>query len=239
MSTYTIGQVAERTGFSASALRYYEELGLLVPSTRTDAGYRVYDEGALARLAFIARAKQLGCSLDEITDLLRIWDGEECGAVQRRFHELVTEKIRATEEQIAARFGFAAQLRVAAARLDSPPIDGPCDAACACFAATSARGDASPLCCTLPPDAMPARFDEWNALLRHVRTREDSPGSHVRIEFDDAIDVAELARVVALEQQCCRFFSFVLTIDARGVALEIDAPEDASDAVRALFGAEE
>jgi DNA-binding transcriptional MerR regulator len=75
-------------------LRYYEDLGLVAPSARTKAGYRVYDDQALTRLAFIARAKQLGCSLDEVTDLLRIWDGEQCGPVQRRFHELVTEKSR-------------------------------------------------------------------------------------------------------------------------------------------------
>ena len=101
VSTFTIGQIAERTGFTASALRYYEELALVVPTQRTAAGYRVYDDDALSRLAFIARAKHLGCSLDEITDLVGIWDGERCDPVQRRFHELVTEKIRSTQTQIA------------------------------------------------------------------------------------------------------------------------------------------
>ena len=234
MTTYSIGEVAERTGFSASALRYYEELGLLVPSTRTDAGYRVYDDQALGRLAFIARAKQLGCSLDEITDLLRIWDGEQCGAVQRRFHELVTEKIRATRVQVAELLAFTAQLEAAAARLDQPPIDGPCDSDCACFAANAADGP-GPIMCTLPPDAMPARRDEWNALLGQVRTRSGSPAGRIRLGFDEAIDIAELARVVALEQRCCGFFSFALTIDARGVSLEIDAPEAASEFVRDLL----
>jgi MerR family transcriptional regulator, copper efflux regulator len=235
MSTYSIGQVAERTGFSASTLRYYEELGLLVPATRTDAGYRRYDDEALGRLAFIARAKQLGCSLDEITDLLRVWDGDECGAVQRRFHELVTEKIRATQDQVAELLAFTAQLRMAAARLDSPPIDGPCEAACACFASVGVGECEPPVMCSLPPDAVPARVEEWNELLRHVRARSELGGGRLRLEFDDAIDVAELASVVALEQQCCRFFTFALTIDARGVALEVDAPEAASDDVRALF----
>jgi DNA-binding transcriptional MerR regulator len=235
MSTYSIGQVAERTGFSASALRYYEELGLLVPATRTDAGYRRYDDEALGRLAFIARAKQLGCSLDQITDLLRVWDGDECGAVQRRFHELVTEKIRATQDQIEELVAFTAQLRMAAARLDRPPIDGACDAGCACFGSADIADAEEPVVCSLPPDAMPARIEEWNALLRHMRTRTELPGGRFRLEFDDAIDVAQLADTVALEQQCCRFFSFALTIDTRGIALEVDAPEAASAAVRALF----
>ena len=85
MSTYTIGETARRSGFSASALRYYEDIGLVDPSGRTDSGYRLYDDEALGRLAFIARAKQLGCSLEEITDLVGIWDGQRCGPVQHRF----------------------------------------------------------------------------------------------------------------------------------------------------------
>jgi MerR family copper efflux transcriptional regulator len=132
-STYTIGQVAERSGFSASALRYYEGIGLVEPSTRTGAGYRVYDDGSLARLAFIARAKQLGCTLEEITDLVGIWDGERCGPVQRRFHDLVTDKLADTERQIAELTVLRDELRHAATQLDTPPTDGPCSAECACM----------------------------------------------------------------------------------------------------------
>lgn len=64
MSAYTIGEVADRSGFSVSALRYYEGIGLVAPSARTDCGYRVFDDAALLQLAFIARAKRLGCSLE-------------------------------------------------------------------------------------------------------------------------------------------------------------------------------
>jgi DNA-binding transcriptional MerR regulator len=49
------------------------------PATRTDAGYRLYDDDTLARLAFISRAKQLGCSLEEITDLVDLWDVSGAG----------------------------------------------------------------------------------------------------------------------------------------------------------------
>ena len=52
--TYTIGEIAGRSGFTASALRYYEGIGLLEPATRTEAGYRLYDDQALSRLAFSA-----------------------------------------------------------------------------------------------------------------------------------------------------------------------------------------
>lgn len=134
MSTYTIGQVAERSGFTASALRYYEDIGLLAPATRTEAGYRLYDDVGLSRLAFVARAKQLGCNLEEITDLLAVWDGE-CAPVQRRFHQLVTDKIAAAERQMAELATFTDQLRVAATQLAAPAVDGPCDGSCACVTA--------------------------------------------------------------------------------------------------------
>ena len=76
VSTYTIGETAKRSGFSASALRFYEDIGLVDPTTRSEGGYRLYDDASLVRLAFIARAKQLGCSLEEVTDLVEIWDGQ-------------------------------------------------------------------------------------------------------------------------------------------------------------------
>ena len=134
VGTYTIGEVAQRSGFRASALRYYEGIGLVEPATRTDAGYRLYDDRTLTRLRFITRAKQLGCSLDEIVDLVGIWDGERCGPVQRRFHELVTDKLAETQRRIAELSALRDQLREAAARLTGPAVDGPCDERCACAA---------------------------------------------------------------------------------------------------------
>ena len=133
VSTSTIGEVADRTGFATSALRYYEGIGLVLPSSRTAAGYRIYDDHALDRLAFIARAKQLGCSLDEITDLVDIWDGNRCGPVQRTFHDLVTTKLADAERQIAELTALADQLRFAATQLSGPAVDGPRDATCACL----------------------------------------------------------------------------------------------------------
>lgn len=58
-----IRNVANRSGFSAPTLRYYEEIGLIPPPVRTSAGYACNDDSTLDRLSFIGRAKQLGCSL--------------------------------------------------------------------------------------------------------------------------------------------------------------------------------
>ena len=134
VSTYTIGEAAGRSGFSASALRYYERIGLVEPSQRTAARYRLYDDDDLARLAFIARAKQLGCTLEEIDDLVGVWDGQQCGPVQKRFHDLVTAKLADAQRQIAELSALSEQLRQAAARLAGPALDGPCDEGCACLA---------------------------------------------------------------------------------------------------------
>ena len=73
----TIGQLAKRTGLRTSALRYYEEQGLLTPVTRTAAGYRLYDEHAEQIVRFIGRAQRLGFSLEEIYQLLQGLQGDK------------------------------------------------------------------------------------------------------------------------------------------------------------------
>ena len=66
MTGLQISELARRTGFPPTTLRYYETLGLLPRPGRTAAGYRVYDDRAEERLAFIARAKAMGLGLEEI-----------------------------------------------------------------------------------------------------------------------------------------------------------------------------
>jgi MerR family redox-sensitive transcriptional activator SoxR len=61
----TIGEVAERSGVAASALRFYEDQGL-IRSERTDSGHRRYPRGVIRRVAFIVFAQKVGLSLDEI-----------------------------------------------------------------------------------------------------------------------------------------------------------------------------
>jgi len=240
VSTYTIGEVAGRSGFTASALRYYEGIGLLSPSARTDAGYRLYDDRVLARLAFIARAKRLGCSLEEVSDLVEMWDGERCGPVQRRFHDLVTDKIAASEGQVADLMAFAAQLAGAAAQLAGVAVDGPCGENCACV--TEATGDAAPpaappIACSLDAGSRPDRLAEWRTVLAHTTSRAATADGGLRLELHDDVPLEEVARLAAAEQRCCPFFSFAITADQRGAALEVRAPDGATDVVASLFGA--
>ncbi|MFJ8923786.1 MerR family transcriptional regulator [Streptomyces sp. NPDC102415] len=76
-----ISQLAERSGVPATTLRFYEGAGLL-PADRTPAGYRVYGEDAVERLAFIGAAKHLGLSLEEIGELLGVWEAGACRDVK-------------------------------------------------------------------------------------------------------------------------------------------------------------
>ena len=69
---FTIGKLARQADVSADTVRYYEQQGLLLPATRTAAGYRLYDGRALRRLHFVRRAQQAGFSLAEIGELLAL-----------------------------------------------------------------------------------------------------------------------------------------------------------------------
>ncbi len=73
----TIGQLAKQVGVRTSTLRYYEDEGLLFPTRRTEAGYRLYDEQAEQTLYFIQRAQRLGFSLSDIGTLLEGWQNND------------------------------------------------------------------------------------------------------------------------------------------------------------------
>lgn len=256
-TTFQIAEVAQRSGFSPATLRYYEDIGLLAPASRTDAGYRLYDETSLERLRFIARAKQLGCSLDEIAELTTVWEGGRCANVQERLRATVDAKITDARTQITELTTLTADLQRAASILSTAPVDGPCDDTCGCTTDTGATatstttipllpktdattiGDETPgevpIACTLGAGEMQTRVDEWNALLQNVTARQ-ALHDGLRLELRPDSDVTEIARLAAAEQGCCRFFDFALVIDRRGIALEVHAPPDGQPVLTGLFG---
>lgn len=69
-SVWRVGELAEQAGISVRALHHYDEIGLLAPSRRSDAGYRLYTPDDIARLQQIRLLQGLGFSLSEIKDLL-------------------------------------------------------------------------------------------------------------------------------------------------------------------------
>ncbi|MBV9229852.1 MAG: heavy metal-responsive transcriptional regulator [Chloroflexi bacterium] len=82
MESLSIGQVARRAGVSIDTIRFYERQGILEKPSRRDSGYRQYSEEVVRRLHFIQRAKQLGFSLKEITDLLALRVDEQTSCEQ-------------------------------------------------------------------------------------------------------------------------------------------------------------
>jgi MerR family Zn(II)-responsive transcriptional regulator of zntA len=80
-----IGELSKNTGFKVETLRYYEKLNLLAPTSRTESGYREYNDESLKQLMFIKQAKYVGFSLSEISELLTLRverDQHSCGDVK-------------------------------------------------------------------------------------------------------------------------------------------------------------
>lgn len=67
-----IGELAQRVGVNPKTIRYYESIGLLPEPERTRAGYRLYDEDDIDRLAFIRRATELNLQLEDIREILAL-----------------------------------------------------------------------------------------------------------------------------------------------------------------------
>jgi MerR family transcriptional regulator, copper efflux regulator len=73
---FNIGEAAARSGVSAKMVRHYESLGLLPRISRTDAGYRQYNDKDVHTLRFIRRARDMGFSMAEIAALLKLWQNK-------------------------------------------------------------------------------------------------------------------------------------------------------------------
>jgi MerR family copper efflux transcriptional regulator len=246
MDGYSISQVAVRTGFAPSTLRFYEQSGLVRPA-RTPAGYRSYDDSHVELLAFIGRAKGFGLSLEEITELLGLLDAEECAPVQGRLRDLVDAKINDARAKVAELQAFTAELERVAASLNANTPDGPCDNTCGCttdqpvqplgdpvvFRSSRAQTDAPAIACTLSPDLMGDRLADWQALLGEATGSHPVSGGR-RVHFARGLDIGRLAALVAAEQDCCRFFTFVIAVGASGATLDVVGPPDALPVIDAL-----
>lgn len=96
---YRIGELARHFGVKADTLRFYEKEGLLAPSLRTAAGYRLYSEGDKSRLHFILRCKRVGFSLKDIEELLSL-RVSGCEVTCREVKAVADAKLADVEERI-------------------------------------------------------------------------------------------------------------------------------------------
>ncbi|MEU3425553.1 MerR family transcriptional regulator [Streptomyces gardneri] len=114
-----IGELARRTGVSPRALRHYEQAGLIA-SARADNGYRVYGEGAVARVSNIRYLLAAGLTLDDVSAFRSCLDGDmPAVAPSARGLEIARERLAVLDARIAAQ--TAARDRLAAALAGAQP----------------------------------------------------------------------------------------------------------------------
>lgn len=100
-----IGEAARLSGVSAKMVRHYESLGLLPRVTRSDSGYRQYSEAEVHTLRFIKRARDLGFSMDEIGELVGLWQN------RRRASASVRRVAQKHAEELAQRIAQMQQMQ--------------------------------------------------------------------------------------------------------------------------------
>lgn len=98
---YTVGEVARLAGITVRTLHHYDEVGLLRPSGRTAAGYRLYDRTDLVRLQRILGYRELGVALDKIVAVLDDPDVDPLEHLRQQ-HALLTDRAGRLHEQLAA-----------------------------------------------------------------------------------------------------------------------------------------
>jgi DNA-binding transcriptional MerR regulator len=105
----TIGKLARETGVKVVTIRYYEQIGLMPVAPRTDGNYRAYTLEHRRRLRFIRRCRDLGFTLDQIRDLLRLSSEKTraCAEVDR----IAKQHRRVIEEKLADLNRLAIELR--------------------------------------------------------------------------------------------------------------------------------
>lgn len=249
-----ISQLAERSGVPATTLRYYESAGLL-HADRTPSGYRLYGEDAAERLAFIGAAKALGLPLDEIGELLTVWEHGACRDVKTDLRPRIADRLAEAERRVAELKTFAHSLRTALQHLEAlPDRAGPCDPQCGFLAESSPAGQpvditlapnrqaaeqeaeqwrSAPVACSLTGDGMGARVDQWHDVLDGAVRTEIPDGLRLSLPADRISTVSQLAFA---EQQCCSFFDFRLHLDGTRLHLEVRTAPQGADFLADIFG---
>tara|TARA_B100000446_G_scaffold74809_2_gene70681 strand:+ start:72069 stop:72503 length:435 start_codon:yes stop_codon:yes gene_type:complete len=123
-----IGKAAAASGVSAKMIRYYESNGLIPPASRTEAGYRSYSESDVKTLCFIKRARDMGFSVTQMSELVALWQDQSRASADVK--RLALEHVEALERKAQEIQEMSRALRHLAAnchgdaRPDCPIING-------------------------------------------------------------------------------------------------------------------
>lgn len=124
-----IGEVARRVGLATSAIRFYEERGLIPEPERTNSGYRDYDAGVIERLEFIGAGQAVGLTLHELNQVLQIRDRGD--APCRHVTDLLDARIHEVDERIEELTGLRDELSTLRRRArDVDPAACPPESVC-------------------------------------------------------------------------------------------------------------
>ncbi|VVE40522.1 MerR family transcriptional regulator [Pandoraea horticolens] len=153
-----IGQAAQASGVTAKMIRYYESIGLMPPSPRSEAGYRRYGEQDLHLLRFIRQSRRLGFGIDQIRQLLALWQdrGRSSAQVKALAQSHVDELNQRIGELVAMRdtLSHLAMHCHGDDRPDCPILEGIAAAALPGDLGTKAECSASPMTsCNPAPQA--------------------------------------------------------------------------------------
>ncbi|MGH6931153.1 MAG: MerR family transcriptional regulator [Dongiaceae bacterium] len=97
----SIGAVAQRTGCGIETIRYYERIGLLPRPARSAGGHRIYGREQEQRLMFVRRCRELGFTLEEVRNLLRLVDRKSYSCAEvRRMTSAHLEEVRGKLEDL-------------------------------------------------------------------------------------------------------------------------------------------
>jgi MerR family transcriptional regulator, copper efflux regulator len=123
-----IDEASKASGVSTKMIRYYESIGLIKAPLRTESGYRVYSESEIHALRFISQARDLGFSVDQMSNLLALWRDRSRASADVK--GIALEHIRLLDEKAKALQAMSDTLRHLAnnchgdGRPDCPIIEG-------------------------------------------------------------------------------------------------------------------
>ena len=128
-----MGDLAKASGKTVRAIHHYEEVGLLQPHARSKGRYRLYDQGAVNRVRWIGKLHDLGLSLSEIQEMLRLWESASSApGAMARIRSIYTEKLEETRAQIAHLATLERELAASIDYLDTCDTCDPAELVRAC-----------------------------------------------------------------------------------------------------------